>query len=302
MIRKIIGMFLTTIFRPVTTPLIASGARLDALYDLLLTEANHRIMSECKNPLNKFGKKIFSQTDEDGITIEILRRIGIKNGTFAEFGVGNGLENNTLVLTALGWTGFWVGNEQLAFTPPKSSKLQYYRQWITLENIVDIAKQALSTIGRDKLDVASLDLDGNDYYLVEKLLSSEIFPSLFIVEYNAKFAPPIQFKITYDPTHSWNGDDYFGASLATFNELFERFNYSLVCCNSHTGANAFFVRQEHMKLFADVPKQIDQIYAAPRYLLYRGYGHKKAPKTVESILEQNSQTAPQELTRSRSLS
>ena len=48
-------------------------------------------------------KKCFSQTDEDGITIEILRRIGcLEKGTFAEFGPGDGMENNTLILKSLG--------------------------------------------------------------------------------------------------------------------------------------------------------------------------------------------------------
>ena len=32
-----------------------------------------------------------------------------------EFGVGNGMENNTLALAALGWTGLWAGSEELAF-------------------------------------------------------------------------------------------------------------------------------------------------------------------------------------------
>src|SRR5512146_745114 len=62
------------------------------------------------NPLSRCGMKCFSQTDEDGITLEILRRIrSLESGTFAEFGVGNGSENNTLILKALGWKGFWVG-------------------------------------------------------------------------------------------------------------------------------------------------------------------------------------------------
>jgi len=52
--------------------------------------------SGARNPLNRFGAKYFSQTDEDGITLEIVRRIGIRGGTFAELGVGDGLENNAL--------------------------------------------------------------------------------------------------------------------------------------------------------------------------------------------------------------
>ena len=75
-------------------------------YDVLLRAEWARSMSAAKNPLNRFGAKYFSQTDEDGITLEIIRRLGITAGTFAELGVGNGIENNTLILLASGWRGF----------------------------------------------------------------------------------------------------------------------------------------------------------------------------------------------------
>ena len=48
------------------------------------------------NPLTRNPYKFFSQSDEDGITLEILRRMQLTNGSFLEFGVGNGFENNTL--------------------------------------------------------------------------------------------------------------------------------------------------------------------------------------------------------------
>jgi hypothetical protein len=66
-----------------------------------------------------------------------------------------------------------------------------------------------------------------------------IFPKLLIVEYNAKFPPPIKWKIRYDERHSWDGTDYFGASLQSLAELLAGFSYTLVCCNAATGANAF---------------------------------------------------------------
>lgn len=50
-------------------------------------------MNQSSNPLNKFGAKVFSQTDEDGITLEITRRIfGEAPQFFWEFGVGDGTE------------------------------------------------------------------------------------------------------------------------------------------------------------------------------------------------------------------
>jgi len=257
---------------------------LNQLTDIVLQNQTNNLQQNHPNPLNRFGGKGFSQTDEDGITIEIVRRLGLEKGTYAEFGVGNGMENNTLILAAMGWKGFWVGGEDLAFSIKDSDKFAYLKSWITLENIVQLAKTGLSQVRGDAIDVVSLDLDGNDIYFVGQLLSNQIHPKLFIVEYNAQFPPPAKFQIDYDPNHIWSGDNYFGASLQNFYNLFLLHGYTLVCCNSHTGANAFFVKSSYEPLFDDVPKDISKIFVYPRYFLYKQYGHRQSPKVVETIL------------------
>lgn len=260
---------------------------LQALYDLTLFQQTKYLQSQCTNPLNAFGRKCFSQTDEDGITLEILRRIDLmSDGIYAEFGVGDGMENNTLVLAALGWKGFWVGGEKLKprIRESAAGRFAYIQEWITLENIIELSRAGLQQLGADGPDVVSLDLDGNDIYLVEALLVAQIRPKLFIVEYNSKFPPPIEFKISYDADHRWENDDYFGASLASFERLFNEHSYQLVCCNPHTGNNAFFVDKIYSHKFSDIPKMSADIYAEPRYWLYRQYGHPASLRTVEKIL------------------
>jgi hypothetical protein len=262
--------------------------------DLTLFHQTKLLQSNHPNPLNKFGKKCFSQADEDGITLEILRRIDqLSSGVYAEFGVGDGTENNTLILSALGWKGFWVGGENLKFdvkdiksnTADKNSKtFSYLQAWITLDNIVELANRGLSEIGAEGLDVISLDLDGNDIYFIEKLLNNGFRPKLYIVEYNAKFPPPIEFSIRYDSQNIWKYDDYFGASLSSFDKLFSKFNYRLVCCNSHTGSNAFFIDVAYAEFFADIPADINQIYVEPRYYLYNKYGHVASVETIKRVL------------------
>jgi hypothetical protein len=257
------------------------------LRDLVLFHQTKQLQAGHPNPLNRFGRKCFSQSDEDGITLEILRRLGkLEGGAFAEFGVGNGTENNTLLLAALGWKGFWVGGEKLAFSvaPQRARRFSYLREWITLDNVVQLAQQGMQAIDASAIDVLSLDLDGNDLYFVEKLLASGIRPRLFIVEYNAKFPPPVPFQIAYDPHHTWQGDDYFGASLTSFDLMFKRFGFRLVCCNSHSGANAFFVDDAYAAAFSDVPTDIGQLYVEPRYHLYARYGHPTSMKTIETII------------------
>jgi hypothetical protein len=116
-----------------------------------------------KNPLNDCGATVFSQNEEDGITYEILRRLDLLNhGTFAEFGVGNGFENNTAMLVGMKWRGFWVGGENLAFnTYSPNPNYKYTKTWITRENIVNLYQDGCEHLGISNVDALFLDLDGN---------------------------------------------------------------------------------------------------------------------------------------------
>lgn len=257
---------------------------LHSIKDTLLYDA--RSKQPIKNPLNQFGNKVFSQTDEDGITLEIIRRIGIERGVFTEFGVGNGLENNTLVLAALGWTGFWVDTTPPAINLKQVDKPRFamMNRHVSMDNILDTMKQGLSYTSNDRPDFISFDFEGNDYYLIEKLLSNGYQPQVFLVEYNAKFMPPIEWKVEYSADNVWSYDDYFGASLMSFVKLFEQHGYFLACCNQFTGSNAYFIRDEHRDQFRDVPTDVMDIWMKPQYYLPRLYGHQSSPKTAESIL------------------
>jgi hypothetical protein len=272
---------LSRLFSPVRMPL-------QQLLDLAIYQQANEVARQHPNPLNRCGRKVFSQADEDGLTFEILRRMELWTGVFAEFGVGNGMENNTLALLTMDWKGFWVGGESLAYQLPDGHKnFSYLKRWITLENVVELAAEGLHNISQTGLDLVSLDLDGNDIFLVEKLLTNGHRPKLFIVEYNAKFPPPIRWHIDYDAQHRWQGDDYFGASLTSYNDLFCRHGYVLVCCNSQTGANAFFVDRNYADRFADVPNDLSELYSDPRFYHYQRYGHPPSVRTVEMVFKRH---------------
>jgi hypothetical protein len=75
------------------------------------------------------------------------------------------------------------------------------------------------------------------------------------VEYNGKFPPPLSISVSHDESRFWQSDDYFGASLQAFADLFAEFGYRLVTC-SVVGGNAFFVREDHADKFAPItPKE-----------------------------------------------
>ena len=250
-----------------------------------------------KNPFNSYGKKAFSQSDEDGLTFEIVKRLSLKEGVFVEFGVGSGLENNTMALVGAKWRGVWIGNEDLAVnTNPsnaESKSFVFIKNLVKVDNVVGLLESGLAAISKPAADLISLNLDGNDIHLAEKILESGVRPSAFIVPYNAKFAPPIEFVADYNENNQLDGSDYFGASLTTLNNLFDKYGYFLVCCNFAVGSSAFFVKSEHRNLFPEVPDDLDQLWRPPACFNPPVYGRPASVKTIEALfkaLQQDGQT------------
>jgi hypothetical protein len=261
--------------------------RLDTLYAIECRDQIDRILSNPKydNPLrlDKCGYSCYSQHDEDGIIQEIIRRLGNGPRTFVEFGVGDGLENNTLLLLKQGWNGLWIdGSPENAAairnrfeTYIEAGTLQFVENMITRENINElIGKHFVGEIG-----LLSVDIDGNDYYVWEAI--DAISPRIVVIEYNGKFPPPIKWSISYDPDHRWDFSDYQGASLAALAELGCRKNFQLVGCNIN-GTNAFFVRQDLLNgQFLESQDPMDY-YHPTRYYLMEGFrhmsGHRRDPR------------------------
>jgi len=206
--------------------------------------------------LTPYGFTAYSQADEDGMIEELFRRIGTTNRKFVEFGCGDGLENNTVYLLLTGWSGLWMDgsaegmrNIRAQFKPyVDGGQLRLKEAFLTRDNINSIIREAGIT---GEIDLLSIDIDGNDYWLWEALTVIE--PRAVIVEYNATFRPPHKLVQPYDPNYCWNSSNYFGASLKALEELGARKGYDLVgCC--YAGTNAFFVRRDLCQgRFSDPP-------------------------------------------------
>ena len=126
---------------------------------------------------------------------------------------------------------------------------------------------------RETLDVISVALNGNDIHFIRFLLEAGVRPKLFRAQYNGTFPPAVEFEIAYNPSHIWQGDDTFGASLASLGKLLNACIYPLVYCNSHTGFNAFFVDSVFADQFRDVPTGLKDLYVGPKYTLDTQDGH-----------------------------
>jgi len=228
--------------------------------------------------LARFGHQVFSQHGEDGIIAEIFRRIGGTTRTFAECGVGNGLENNTAYLLLQGWHGAWVDGSEALVAGIRTTfarqidkgRLSLARALVTAENV----EQVFAAVGvRPDVDLLSLDIDRNTYWVWEALAS--IRPRVVVIEYNAVFPPGMDWAVDYRAEREWNGTAYFGASLTAFARLGREKGYALVGC-SLNGVNAFFVREDLCGDLFDAPFTSAHHFEPARYFLNRRIGHPRS--------------------------
>jgi hypothetical protein len=248
----------------------SAASSLDALLQLELTKELARLQAEVRmampeNPAAS-GFKVYSQADEDGIVEEIARRIGIDRGHFIEIGCGDGRENNSHYPLLKGWCGIWIDGDpsniaSIRAAVPLDGRLRLVEQMVTRDNVTAIPKAAGSP-DFGPLDLLSVDIDGNDLAIAEAAIAAWS-PKIVIGEYNAKFPYPLRQEVQYDPQHRWAGDDYHGASLATWVERLKP-SYRLVTCNL-AGTNAFFVREDFAGPFAIYSPA--QLYQPPRFHL-----------------------------------
>ena len=262
-------------------------------YEIFLESHYERRRERSKNPFLKSFKRysIFSQSDEDSIIDEIIKRLKIEKGNFIELGVGNGSQNNSLNLLAQGWKGLWIGNEKLVFKPGKN--LKFIQSWITRENINKIISSNLSffnskfNLKNNNIDLLSIDLDGNDYHILESILSTGFSPKIIIAEYNGTLGPRAHWLMPYISSNNWKSrrDNYFGASFLSLVDLFNKYNYLPICCNSDTGVNLFLVRKELNSEFKELEgTQLDDIFESPHYALsVFSKTHKFSVSTLNDI-------------------
>lgn len=227
-----------------------------------------------QNPkrLLRYGYKIFSQSDEDGIINEIFKRIDVTSRTFFEFGVGDGSENNTVNLLLSGWRGCWIECNESNVKKIKQNLLDFSEQltlldsFVTVSNINSLFEQAGLP---GEIDFLSIDIDSNDYWIWEAI---DFTPRVVCIEYNATLRPPHSLAIKYDPNFQWQGTSYMGASLKALERLGTKKGYLLVGCN-FTGNNAFFVRNDLVGEHFLSPFTAENHYEPPRYLTLRA-GHR----------------------------
>jgi|SRR5882724_878182 len=230
-----------------------------------------------KKRLEIYGFKVCSQYDEDGIIQEIFNRIGLGTRKFVEFGVENGLENNTLKLLLEGWSGLWIEASENFVSQinakfqdvVSNGRLRVKAAFITPDNINGLIGEHFT----GEMDLLSIDIDGNDIHVLDAI--DVIRPRVVVIEYNGKFPPPMNVVQRYNPEHRWKGTDYGGSSLLAITKIAGRKGYSLVGCGI-AGVNAFFVRDDLLGDKFQAPFTPENHYQPARYFLWQTFvsGHE----------------------------
>lgn len=205
--------------------------------------------SEKLDAINNYEYKITSQNNEDGIIEYIFSKIPNKK-YFIELGFSY-YENNSLNLIKNGWHGTMVDIDKdeclsfkrlISFFFPKS-KIEIINNKILKDNINDLI---FSELNDQEIDFFSLDIDGNDYWVLKELNVENI--KVICCEYNHYIGNNVKKTIPYNPNHVWKNNGCFGASLDAMTSLLDNKGFNLIAVDS-SGTNAFYVKKKYAEKF-----------------------------------------------------
>jgi hypothetical protein len=173
----------------------------------------------------------FSNGNEDQILAKYIAELlpPNYNRIAVDIGAGDGIRwSNTYALFLNGWQGLGIEFDgrkfvNLAQAYKYFSNVFACRNRATPENIAPLLNAY--EIPKD-FSVLSLDIDGNDYWVLRAILS-QFRPQLIVTEINEKIPPPIRFAVKYNPNFQLR-HHFFGYSMAVLGDLCKEFDYAIL--------------------------------------------------------------------------
>jgi hypothetical protein len=216
--------------------------------------------------LNRFSAKVHSQFGEDGILKRIFDLVGRTNQFCVEFGGYDGLtmSNAARLIKEEGWQCGFIEADPALFATLQAnyaanSKVRALNAFVSPDNI----EALLAELQAPKdLDLLCIDIDGNDYWVWQAIQKWQ--PRVMVVECNGAYPPPQKWVMAYNAEHTWQGDDYYGASAQSLTDLAKSKGYELACCEDQ-GANLFFVRADLFELLGIPDNRLATLFRPPRY-------------------------------------
>ena len=212
---------------------------------------------------DEVGFRRYSQFEEDGILLFLFSMVGTTNKKVVEICAGHGMECMAAnLIINHGWYGYLFDGDEYNVrkgrdfyrTHPDTFIMPpvFEQAWLTAENINTLLKDAGV---QGEVDLLSIDIDGNDYWLWESITS--INPRVVVCETHNIVPADKALTRPYNPEFSYTSlpeseQDFRSASLLAMARLGKRKGYRLVGTHRH-GFNAFFMREDvGVKYFPEV--------------------------------------------------
>lgn len=218
------------------------------------------LLNNVSKNINDYEFSIFSQWGEDGILDFIIRKLHLKDGVFIEFGVDNYIESNTrFLLFKENWNGLVIDSCEKNINQIQNS--YYYWKYnilakkffINKNNINNVIADFLQQQCRKTLDLLSIDIDGNDYWILNNVEFEKFKPKIVVCEYNSLLGNKLSLTIPYKEEFNRENNDpslkiYYGASIKAFVNLLNKKGYIFLGSNNNAN-NLFFVAKEFKNIF-----------------------------------------------------
>ena len=154
------------------------------------------------------------------------------------------------------------------------------KHFVTKDNINKILKQYNFD---KKLSLLSLDIDGNDYWVLKNL---NLKADIVICEYNGLFGDINEITVPYSKNFNRSKEHYsnlyFGCSIKSLISLLKKKNYIFVGTNS-AGNNAYFVNNDRFKHIKNKIKEI-KIFR-PKFRESRNNQNKKTYLNINQSIK-----------------
>jgi len=209
------------------------------------------IVNSC---LQKFRRNLYSQNGEDGVVAELLKRLGITNGWFCEFGAWDGRygSNCYALLLRKKWSGVMIEGVPARFKLLQRLATKFDGRLHAVETFVSHDDGSSETLDRvlartpipGDFELLNIDIDGYDYQVWSSL--QRYRPTIVIIEINSSIPPGPEC------VHGERGQQ--GTTFSAMLKLGAGKGYRLV---AHTG-NMIFVRDEQVGKLGLSPAEFER--------------------------------------------
>jgi hypothetical protein len=149
--------------------------------------------------------------------------------------------SNSYALLLAGWKalGIEVDSQKYALLKKVYSKFPNAQASNSRANPGNISALLKDFAIEEDFGVLCLDIDGNDYWVLEAILTN-FRPGLVVTEINENIPPPIRFVVKFDPDFQLR-HHFYGYSIAALADLCDRHDYGILKLEYN---NAFLAPRE----------------------------------------------------------